>query len=208
MILKFSSVVKKTLLKFSKLTTKNVVFQTIKDVVFPPLCQACNDESCYTLFCKECWLKCSFIDPVYRCFCCFKESEGLCYECMIRQIDGVFRAAMFISSKPSKLLTTIDPDITASFIILFWDCLGWQWPDLFISDPSLAKAARRLSKRLNVPMMEVKDLFLVDFSTIEQRKIIFLTLNFSLDNFYDFASKLSAHSKQPKYIFSLFECFL
>ena len=207
MILKFSLVAKKTLWKFFKAVRKNVVFQTIKDTVFPPICQACNEETCYTLFCQCCWLKCSFIDPVYRCFCCFKESQGLCYECMIRPLDGVCRAAMLIPSKPSKLLTTIDPDITVSFMILFWDCLGWQWPDLFICDKSFAKETTRLSERLNIPMIEIKALDLVDFSTIEQKKIIFLTLSFSLEDFYDFSSKIPINNEKPKYIFSLFECF-
>lgn len=202
---KFSSVVKKTFLKCFKLVTKNFFFQTIKNLVYPPLCHACNDDSCYILFCKSCWLKCSFVDPIYRCCSCFKESEGVCYECLIGQQEGVFRAHMFVFSRASKLLISIDPDITASFMIIFWDYLGWQLPELFVCDATLIRETLRLSNRLNIAMVEVKDLFFFDLQSIQQKKVLFLTLSFSLEDFKVFSSQLSFNNEKPKYIFSLFE---
>lgn len=205
MIQKFSLAAKKTFLKCFKLVTKNFLFQSIKDLVYPPLCHACDDDTCYILFCKYCWLKCSFIDPVYRCSNCFKESESVCYECLKKTQEGIFRAHMFVYSRASKILTSIDPDITASFMIIYWDYLGWQLPELFICDSTLVKETFQLSSRLNIDMREVKDLFFFDFQSIQQKKVLFLTRNFSLEDFKIFSSQLSLNDEKPKYVFSLFD---
>ncbi len=182
------------------------------DLIFPPLCLAC-EEKCETKFlCPNCWQLCALPDPVERCRHCFEELEdrktNLCIQCRARRILPVVRAYVFDPESPARCLGLEAIEAIASFALIQWIQLEWPMPDAIVPMPDSDSLAigSFFATLLDRPFVRA---FRADYSYKEERleegqELLLFDISNSMQNLQKAVFTLSESFPKRIYLLSLF----
>ncbi len=127
------------------------------DFVYPPLCLSCKlylkDRK--ALFCEPCLTKLHWINPKFRCICCFRPLDRFslsCKQCRTTSCGYIRVAAAFEETELAvKILREFWREdrygyyeLMCSFMIMQFYKMGWPLPDLISYIPT--KKLARLQK--------------------------------------------------------------